>query len=190
MLIKRRRHSVPSLNTASTADISFMLLIFFLVTTSMDVDKGITRRLPPIDNTEKSDPAEVARQDIMQIAIDAHDRLTINGEPATTDGLAARISAFVEKARTRHLITVQTDAATTYDAYFDLQQQLVAAYKTVRDNEARRLFGRTLAQCTPAQRTAVMNASPQHVAENYELVANAPAAASPQTQNVEKGGKR
>lgn len=59
MLIKRRRHRVPALNTASTADISFMLLIFFLVTTSMDVDKGITRQLPPVEQTEDKSVAEV-----------------------------------------------------------------------------------------------------------------------------------
>ena len=47
MNFHHRRRSVPQLNTTSTADISFMLLIFFLVTTNMDVDKGITRQLPP-----------------------------------------------------------------------------------------------------------------------------------------------
>lgn len=69
MLIKRRRHRVPALNTASTADISFMLLIFFLVTTSMDVDKGITRQLPPVEQTEDNSVAEVQRGNIMQCVI-------------------------------------------------------------------------------------------------------------------------
>ncbi len=47
MLIKRQKRRVPQLNTTATADISFMLLTFFLVTTSMDVDKGLVRQLPP-----------------------------------------------------------------------------------------------------------------------------------------------
>ena len=55
MLIKRRKHRVPELNTTSTADISFMLLTFFLVTTSMDVDRGIVRQLPPADSEEDAD---------------------------------------------------------------------------------------------------------------------------------------
>ena len=52
-MFAKRRHQVPGLNTTSTADISFMLLIFFLVTTNMDVDKGLTRQLPPADKQEQ-----------------------------------------------------------------------------------------------------------------------------------------
>jgi len=47
MFLKNRQRRVPELNTTSTADISFMLLILFLVTTSMDIDKGLSRQLPP-----------------------------------------------------------------------------------------------------------------------------------------------
>ena len=63
MLIKRRKHIVPELNTTSTADISFMLLTFFLVTTSMDVDRGLVRQLPPLDNDKEQtiDATEVSR---------------------------------------------------------------------------------------------------------------------------------
>ena len=53
MNFRRRRHEVPGLNTTSTADISFMLLIFFLVTTSMDIEKGIVRQMPPADNQQE-----------------------------------------------------------------------------------------------------------------------------------------
>ena len=52
MIIQRSKHRVPGLNTTSTADISFMLLIFFLVTTNMDVDKGLSRQLPPANKEE------------------------------------------------------------------------------------------------------------------------------------------
>ena len=54
MLIRRRRHTVPKLDATSTADISFMLLTFFLVTTSMDSDKGLIRQLPPADNGKQT----------------------------------------------------------------------------------------------------------------------------------------
>ena len=79
MLIRRRRHATPGLNTTSTADISFMLLIFFLVTTSMDTDKGITRQLPPIDDTEDNTVADVSRDKIMQLRIMADNSLTVHG---------------------------------------------------------------------------------------------------------------
>ena len=52
-MFKRKKHIVPSLNTTSTADISFILLIFFLVTSSMDIDKGLGRVLPPLEPEEE-----------------------------------------------------------------------------------------------------------------------------------------
>ena len=67
MLIKRRQHRVPVLNTTATADISFMLLTFFLVTTSMDVDRGLVRQLPPLDNEQEhnAEVVEVERANTM-----------------------------------------------------------------------------------------------------------------------------
>ena len=52
MFRRRYREQIPELNTSSTADISFMLLIFFLVTSSMDTDKGLLRQLPPLQEEE------------------------------------------------------------------------------------------------------------------------------------------
>ena len=168
MLIKRRRHRVPALNTASTADISFMLLIFSLVTTSMDVDKGITRQLPPVEQTEDKSVAEVQRGNIMQCVIGADGKLVVDGKPARYEGLRNTIASFVRKAGNRHLITIQTDADASYDSYFALQNELVAAYAMVRDAEARRRYGKPMAQCGVAERKAVTDACPQHVAENYD----------------------
>ena len=168
MLIRRHRRSVPALNTASTADISFMLLIFFLVTTPMDVDKGITRQLPPVEQTDDNTSAEVARDNIMQIAIGADSRLTVDGKPTATDGLRHRIERFVEKNGDRHLITIQTDGGASYDAYFALQDELAAAYNAVRDKAALRRFHHKFAELAPAQRSEVMDACRQHVAENYD----------------------
>ena len=58
---------MPSLNTTSTADISFMLLIFFLVVSSMDIDKGLERLLPPIDNTELQEESLVNAQNLLEL---------------------------------------------------------------------------------------------------------------------------
>ena len=176
MLIKRRRHRMPELNTASTADISFMLLIFFLVTTSMDVDKGITRQLPPVEQTDDKSMAEVRRDNIMQCSIGADGKLTVDGKAADYKGLRRRIASFVGKAGKRHLITIHTDADACYNSYFELQDELVAAYSMVRDAEARRRFGKPMAQCTVAQRKTVMESCPQNVAENYDNPAPAPSA--------------
>lgn len=81
MFRRKFEYKVPGLNTTSTADISFMLLIFFLVTTSMDADKGITRELPPIDKKSENTPTNVANDKTLRLRIDDAGRLFCNGHP-------------------------------------------------------------------------------------------------------------
>ena len=82
MFRKRERRKVPILNTTSTADISFMLLIFFLVASSMDLDKGLSRQLPAIDKT-KTPPAAVDSRKVMRIVIDEKNQVTLDGKAVT-----------------------------------------------------------------------------------------------------------
>ena len=74
---------MPVLNTTATADISFMLLTFFLVTTSMDVDRGLVRQLPSLDDEHEkhNDFVEVERENTMAFVIDSKGKLTLNGKP-------------------------------------------------------------------------------------------------------------
>ena len=73
MFRRRRFEQIPELNTSSTADISFMLLIFFLVTSSMDTDKGLLRQLPPPPQ-EQQPPQDVRKDHVLQITLDARER--------------------------------------------------------------------------------------------------------------------
>lgn len=76
MLIRRKQHETPGLNTTSTADISFMLLIFFLVTTSMDVDKGLLRQLPsPEPQKKEQQQSVVDKANLMALCLTAGDTL-------------------------------------------------------------------------------------------------------------------
>ena len=81
---KRERRKVPGLNTTSTADISFMLLILFLVASSMDLDKGVSRKLAAIDKT-KTPPAAVDSKRVIRIAINAENQVTLDGKPTTME---------------------------------------------------------------------------------------------------------
>ena len=78
MFIRRKNHNVPGLNTTSTADISFMLLIFFLVTTSMDVDKGLSRQLPPPEPPKKEQMESQVQKDKLMELHRNHSPLEIN----------------------------------------------------------------------------------------------------------------
>ena len=95
MFRKRERRKVPILNTTSTADISFMLLIFFLVASSMDLDKGLSRQLPAIDKT-KTPPAAVDSRKVMRIVIDAKNQVTLDGKAVTMKELLQRATLLIK----------------------------------------------------------------------------------------------
>lgn len=170
MLIKRKPHSVPQLNTTSTADISFMLLIFFLVTTSMDADHGLVRMLPPADNnkSEQQPPADVSRDNTMSFAITADSRITLNGTPVAAAGLRKRVARFVKARLAEHVIYVDADPNASYDAYFRLEDEIVAAYNSVRNDIALQRFHKEFARCSEQQKNAVRDICPQHIAETYD----------------------
>ena len=107
MFRKRERRKVPILNTTSTADISFMLLIFFLVASSMDLDKGLSRQLPAIDKT-KTPPAAVDSRKVMRIVIDAENQVTLDGKAVTMKELLQRATQFIQTNGKGHLIQLQS----------------------------------------------------------------------------------
>lgn len=184
---RKRKHRVPELNTTSTADISFMLLTFFLVTTSMDSDNGIHRQLPPMPQEKQEEVAEAKRRDVLVVSIDADNRITCNGEEVAAGGLRAKVAEFVENPKglatlpeklprdipllgqcavtANHQIFIQADRAATYDAYFCVQDAIMAAYGGLRDRLARQRFGHGYAECSEAERQAVAAYYPMRLSE-------------------------
>ena len=136
MIIKRRHHSVPGLNTTATADISFMLLIFFLVASSMDLDKGLARVLPPVDDEEQKVETLVERDQLFTISLTANNQYVLN------------------------------DPAASYDAYFAIQNELAAVYRDVRNTLSRKTYGKGYAQLNESQRETIRQQCPQRIAEN------------------------
>ena len=189
-MFKRRRSEVPTLNTTSTADISFMLLIFFLVTSSMDPDKGLPRQLPPAEDDTEQQEVEVKERNVMELVLDADDRITCNGEPIGYEELPKRVAEFVANAADdptlpekserevhlmgrcrvsdRHVITIQTDRHTSYNAYFEMQNAIVRGYNMLRNELAMSRFGRHYGQCSQEERDAIALVYPQRISESYE----------------------
>lgn len=163
-----RRHITP-INTTSTADISFILLIFFLVMTSMDADKGLLKQLPPIDNEARQETVEVDKDNVLELKIMAGNRLTLNGKPFDIKDLKAEITHFVARKdrRNSHVIALDVDRSASYEAYFNVQNEITAAYNTLRDNRAKRIYGHSYARCDTEQRRAIREYYPQHIAETY-----------------------
>ncbi len=164
MFRKRYRQQIPELNTTSTADISFMLLIFFLVTSSMDTDKGLLRQLAP-PPMEQQQPQDVNKDLVVKVALDGDDQLTCDGQPATFDELQESVIAMVQVNRTEHVIAVEADRETTYEAYFRMQDAIVGAYQRLRDNYARKHYGRPYHRLSADERALVNDYYPQRISE-------------------------
>ncbi|MGI6242879.1 MAG: ExbD/TolR family protein [Prevotella sp.] len=177
MRIYRRRHRVPELNTTSTADISFMLLIFFLVTTNMDVDKGLTRQLPPAEKQEQEDTF-VAQGTMMTLQITADNQLMVNGKPIAVNQLRQQAESFIKQVGKKHLFKLDAAPEARYDLYFQIQNELVAAYKNVRNETSQQLFHQNYETLSQSQRERVREECPQRIAEQYNGMSTVEANAS------------
>lgn len=184
MNFRRRKRTIPELNTTSTADISFMLLIFFLVTTNMDVDKGLPRQLPPAEKQEQQESV-VAQGTMMDLRISADNQLWLDGKTIAIHRLQSATEEFVRRVGKRHLIKMDVDPAAEYDTYFQVQNTLAAAYRTLRNDAAHRLYHRDYVHLTATERDRVKDECPQRIAEQY----NSTSSTSP-TYPVQKGGSR
>ena len=177
------------MNTTSTADISFMLLIFFLVVSSLDdSDKVLSKQLPPPDNKTEVEELVVKQRNALVLKLGDDNTLTCNGEPIEMEVLPQRIEAFVanenndpalpEKSQRevhllglcqvsdRHVIMLETSRQATYNAYFDIQNVIAAAYNHLRDNLAQQRFGHALRQCSQEELDAIQMVYPQRISEH------------------------
>ena len=179
---------MPGLNTSSTADISFMLLIFFLVTTSMDTDQGLGRTLPkPPEDDQLNNEIKVKERNILNIRINKDNYLMIGDDYVTVADVKERAKEFIANKENRkdlpelkpknikllgqrmitenHVISVQTDRGTSYGVYFAVQDALVAAYNELRDELAKEEFGVVYANCTKEEQEAIREVYPQKISE-------------------------
>ena len=189
----KKKKKMPGLNTSSTADISFMLLIFFLVTTSMDTDKGLARRLPkPPDPDQEDATMDIKARNILYVRINAAGQLWVEDEingPGYPDirELRPRVKEFVKNEQNlnrwpekhvknidllgqcfvtdKHVISVQTDRGTPYDIYFQVQNELVAAYNELRNELSKQKFGREYQYLKDEEKAAIRQYYPQNISE-------------------------
>ena len=187
-LRRRKRRRVPGINTASIADISFTLLILFLVVTSMDDDKGLSRLLPPLA-TQTEQPAVVIERNVLKVAVTADNQLMVNEEPMTLDKLKEKVMTFVDNPQNltdlpekkphdipllgqcmvtdAHVIQLAADQQASYEAYFKVLNIIADAYRQLREDLAQKRFGCSYVECSEDQRSALRECYPQRVSELY-----------------------
>ena len=199
MLIRRNRNETPGLNTTSTADISFMLLIFFLVTTSMDVDKGLLRQLPsPEPQKKEQQESVVDKNSLMAIHLTAGDTLLVNNQPMKLEDLKQETVRLVHRLGKKHLISIESDRDANYNLYFQMQNELMEAYAQLRNEAAQKKYHRDFALLNNDQKEQVRKLCPQRITESYanamtheDKSVDADAEEKQKTQSTqEKGGTK
>lgn len=155
------KRSIPEINASSMADIAFLLLVFFLVTTTMDVDTGISRRLPPpLDPTV--DPPDVKERNIFNVLVNKNDRLLVEGKPGDLFTLKDQAKEFLGNPNnleslpektvknienlgdypvSKGIISLKNDRGTSYEMYIQVQDALTLAVNELRNELAMERFG-------------------------------------------------
>ncbi len=154
-----RRKGAPEVNAGSMADIAFLLLIFFLVTTTIETDAGLDRMLPPIEPPDTD--VVIKQKNIFTVNINRNGQLLVeeelmdlrnlrdaaiafldNGGDGTCNYCRGRKNASSSDNPTKAIISLKNDRETKYKTYITVQNELVGAYNDLRNREAQRLFGR------------------------------------------------
>ncbi|NCC72603.1 MAG: biopolymer transporter ExbD [Sphingobacteriia bacterium] len=178
---------VQEINAGSMADIAFLLLIFFLVTTTMDVDTGISRRLPPpLTGDEK--PPDINERNIFTVMINNRDRLLIDNKPGDIRTLRQQTKEFLNNPQNLEdkpemvlknipllgevrvpknaVISLKNDRGTSYKMYIAVQNELTAAITELRNDLALEKFGRRFTDLTNEdQIKAIQDAIPIPISE-------------------------
>ena len=105
---------------------------------------------------------------LMELKITEGNALLLNGQPINMDELRIKTEEFITRVGKEHLISVSASPESAYETYFNLQNELMAAYKNVRDRLARQRYGRALEACNEAQRDVITQQCPQRIAETYQ----------------------
>lgn len=184
----RAKKKVPEVNSSSTADIAFLLLVFFLCTTTMAVNKGLARRLPPpIPAEQKTEDLKVKERNVFVVLINSNDQLLVQGEYLDVANLKDKAKEFIKNENNAdnlpekevieveyfgnvavtksHVISLQNDRGTSYAAYINVQNELVAAYNELRNDLAKAKFGQIYDDLQEDQQKAIQKIYPQKISE-------------------------
>lgn len=184
----KQKREVPELNSSSMADIAFLLLVFFLMTTSMAVNKGLARRLPPpVPAEQKTEDLKVKERNVFVVLINSEDQLLVRGEYTELADLKEKAKEFIKNAgddpnmpekepmdveyfgtvlvTKNHVISLQNDRGTSYAAYINVQNELVAAYNELRNDLAKAKFAKNYDDLDVEQQKAIQKIYPQKISE-------------------------
>lgn len=146
------KRKLPEINSGSMADIAFLLLIFFLVATTIETDKGILRKLPPLPQ-EDQPPIEIKAnmRNVLFVWVNQNDQLLVKGEEAKIEDLREITKAFIDNngrnpkysvSPQEAIVSLKNDVGTSYYMYIKVQNEVAAAYRELRDVLSVKLYGK------------------------------------------------
>ena len=182
---------MPSLNTSSSADISFLLLTFFLLTSSITNEQGIPRLLPKISNEKQQQQEDIRERNILTILVNKNDDVLINktqilkkediavklkdiakeflANPRNADNLPEKdvkqIDGLGTFAVSRGVISLTNDNSTTFATYILVQNELQKAVNELRDETALNYFGQKYEKLAPEEKKSIQEAIPINISE-------------------------
>ncbi|MEM6725797.1 MAG: biopolymer transporter ExbD [Bacteroidota bacterium] len=162
-----------SINAGSMADVAFLLLIFFLVVTTIDVDKGISVLLPPYCE-ECDDSVQLPPSRLLSIKVNAANELLVRGDQFDMVNLKEQAKTFIMNPEGRDdypdrpnlaVISIQNDRATNYAAYLTVYNEVKAAYNELWETEAQRRYGAAYASLSNSLKKTIRDEIPLVISE-------------------------
>ena len=186
-----KNKKAPEINASSQADIAFTVLIFFLVVSTMDIDTGIVRMLPPwVDPKVKQEDVKVKERNLLLVFVAGSGNIMAGGKVISLDALKEKAKEFIlnplddkdlpEKKPTdiempdgskwtypvsEGVISLQNTRDTSYQRYIQVQNELTRAFNEVRDEVAMAKFGKKFADLDEAERKVITKAIPMKISE-------------------------
>jgi biopolymer transport protein ExbD len=148
MLKKKRGRDSADIDGSSLADIAFLLLIFFLVVTTIDVDTGIGLVLPPIP--DDIEPPPVRERNLLNILVNAQGMVLIDEQPSAIASVREKVREFVDnngvdpdlsESPDDAIVSIKTDRRTPYNVYIDMLDEVMGAYEELRHQASMNQFG-------------------------------------------------
>lgn len=181
------KRKTPGLNTGSMSDISFLLLTFFLLTSSINTEQGIPRKLPPPkDENAKDKTIEINKRNVLNVLVNFRDEISVNGEVMMVSELKNKAKEFFsnptndpnlpEKVNkpidgigdfpvSKGVVSLTNDQGTSYNMYVQVQNELQRAVNELRDETALQYFGKKFSVLDSASQRAIVSAIPMSISE-------------------------
>lgn len=181
------KRKTPGLNTGAMSDISFLLLTFFLLTSSINTEQGIPRKLPPPKKEDAKDlQVEINRRNVLNVLVNFRDEISVNGDvimvselkdkakeffanPSNDPSLPEKVSKPIDGIGdfqvSKGVVSLTNDQGTSYNMYVQVQNELQRAVNELRDETALQYFGKKFDGLDSSAQRAVSTAIPMSISE-------------------------